>query len=138
MPTKSASETFTGSVWGDPVLPTTDGTTINDVFFAPGARTYWHRHERGQILVVAVGEGLMGQEGGSVRRISAGDKIWIPAGERHWHGATATTALLHLAISLGSTEWLEPVSEEEYATSPDVHLDSSRSSGSIAAAVVAQ
>jgi quercetin dioxygenase-like cupin family protein len=122
MPTKSASETFTGSVWGDPVLPTTGGTTINNVFFAPGARTYWHRHERGQILIVAVGEGLMGQEGSPPRRISAGDTIWIPAGERHWHGATATTALLHLAISLGPTEWLEPVSDEDYATSSDVDL----------------
>lgn len=106
--------TFTGTVWADPVLEATDGVMINSVFFEPGARTHWHRHEQGQILVVTSGQGRVYSRDGSGSSIGAGDTVWIPAGEEHWHGADAKTYLVHLAISLGKTEWLDPVSDDDY------------------------
>jgi quercetin dioxygenase-like cupin family protein len=112
------SSTFTGTVWLDPVLPTTGGSeigvTVNNVFFTPGSRTFWHRHQHGQILHVTAGEGLICPAGETPHRIRAGDTIWVPAGERHWHGATPDSFLLHIAISLGSTEWADEVSPESY------------------------
>jgi len=109
------TETFTGEVWGDPVLAQTDDVVANNVFFSPGARTHWHRHERGQLLVVTAGAGRAGTRAGDGSRIGAGDTVWFPPGEEHWHGADAGSYLLHLAISIGKTEWLEPVSDEDYA-----------------------
>jgi quercetin dioxygenase-like cupin family protein len=107
-------DTFTGTVWGDPVLPATDGVTINNVFFAPGARTNWHRHEHGQVLHVTAGAGLISTEGEEPQRLGVGDTVWVPAGETHWHGASRDGYLLHLAVSLGQTEWDRPVRDEEY------------------------
>ncbi|MQA09666.1 MAG: cupin domain-containing protein [Pseudonocardiaceae bacterium] len=115
---ENRTATFTGTVWGDPVLPATDGVTINNVFFAPGSRTYWHEHEHGQILHVTAGSGLICAFGQSPRVIRAGDTVWVPPGERHWHGAGGQSYLLHLAVSLGSTHWLDEVSENDYATTP--------------------
>ena len=106
--------TFTGEVWGDPVLPETDGVLINNVFFAPGARTHWHTHDQGQILVVGAGEGRARARDGSGGKLTAGDVVWIPPGEEHWHGAAPDSYLLHLAISLGGHDWLDPVTDEEY------------------------
>ena len=106
--------TFTGEVWGDPVLPETDGVLINNVFFAPGARTHWHTHHQGQILVVMAGEGRARARDGSGGKLTAGDVVWIPPGEEHWHGAGPDSYLLHLAISLGGHDWLDPVTDEEY------------------------
>jgi quercetin dioxygenase-like cupin family protein len=106
--------TFTGEVWGDPVLPETDGVLINNVFFAPGARTHWHTHHQGQILVVTAGEGRARARDGNGGELAAGDVVWIPPGEEHWHGAAPDSYLLHLAISLGGHDWLEPVTDEEY------------------------
>jgi quercetin dioxygenase-like cupin family protein len=106
--------TFTGEVWADPVLPETDGVLINNVFFAPGARTHWHTHDQGQILVVAGGEGRARARDGSGGKLTAGDVVWIPPGEEHWHGAAPDSYLLHLAISLGGHDWLDPVTDEEY------------------------
>ena len=111
--------TFTGTVYLDPVLPSADSNSVNDVFFAPGSRTYWHFHEFGQILKVTSGEGLVCSAGGAPRVIRAGDTVWVPAGERHWHGGSASTCLAHTAISLGQTTWLDEVTEDEYAVSPD-------------------
>jgi quercetin dioxygenase-like cupin family protein len=108
------SATFTGTVWADPVLPTTDGTTINNVFFSPGARTHWHRHEAGQVLHVTAGSGFVCVRGEEPQRLGAGDTVWIAPGEMHWHGAAPGAYLLHLAISLGTTEWHEPVKDNEY------------------------
>ena len=108
------SATFTGEVWGDPVLPETDGVLINNVFFAPGARTHWHTHHRGQVLVVTAGEGRGRARDGSGGRLTAGDVVWIPPGEEHWHGASPDSYMLHLAISLGGHDWLDPVTDEEY------------------------
>lgn len=106
--------TFTGEVWGDPVLPETDGVLINNVFFAPGARTHWHTHDQGQILVVTSGGGRARSRDGSGGRLSPGDVVWIPPGEEHWHGADADSYMVHLAISLGGHDWLDAVTDEEY------------------------
>jgi quercetin dioxygenase-like cupin family protein len=103
--------TFSGRVWGDAVLPAAAGVTINSVVFEPGARTNWHRHERGQVLCVSSGAGLVCSRGGSPVPVRPGDVVFFEPGEEHWHGAGAGTLLVHLAISLGTTEWLEPVSD---------------------------
>jgi quercetin dioxygenase-like cupin family protein len=105
--------TITGEAWFDPVLPATDGTTITTVFFAPGARTYWHSHENGQILQVVAGRGLIRTDGEEPRAIGAGDTVWVPPGERHWHGAAPDSFLTHTAISLGTTRWAEEVAEDD-------------------------
>lgn len=101
--------TFTGTVWADPVMPTSDGVTINTVFFAPGGRTYWHAHERGQVLHVTAGQGWVCVEGGEPQVIRQGDVVWIGPNERHWHGASADSYLVHIAISLGKSSWQEEV-----------------------------
>ncbi|HEX6195676.1 MAG TPA: cupin domain-containing protein [Jiangellaceae bacterium] len=108
------SETFTGSVWGDPLLPPTDGVMINTVHFAPCSRTYWHRHENGQILQVTSGEGWVATRDGGARRIRKGDTVWTAPGEDHWHGSDDDSFLVHIAITLGTTEWLEEVRPDEY------------------------
>jgi quercetin dioxygenase-like cupin family protein len=114
MPSLSRTDTFTGEVWMDPVQPTADGSTVNDVFFAPGARTHWHHHEHGQILIVLSGSGLVCPDGEQPTRIEAGDMVWVPPSERHWHGAAADSFLLHRAVSLGTTSWAEQVAQEIY------------------------
>lgn len=114
-PTQQRTDTFTGTVWMDPVLPTTDGTTVNNVFFPPGARTNWHHHENGQLLIVSAGHGLVCTDGERPHEIGPGDVVWVPAGERHWHGASAGSYLLHLAVSLGSTEWFQAVGDGDHA-----------------------
>lgn len=111
--------TFTGNVWADPVLPSTDGVVINTIVFTPGARTHWHHHERGQILQITGGEGYVCAAGGAPQLVRAGDIVWTPPGERHWHGATPTTTMSHTAVSLGTTEWAEPVADDEYASTKD-------------------
>jgi quercetin dioxygenase-like cupin family protein len=115
IPTLQRTDTFTGLVFADPVLADADGIVINNVFFAPGARTYWHSHEHGQILVVVSGSGLICQHGGHVHALNAGDLAWSPPGELHWHGAAPATSILHRAISLGQTTWASHVSDAEYA-----------------------
>lgn len=106
--------TFTGQVLADNVLRPTDGVVINSVLFTPGARTHWHRHERGQILHVTSGEGRVMTRAGETATIRAGDVVFFPPGEEHWHGASATSYMVHLAISLGTTEWLDEVADETY------------------------
>lgn len=108
-------DTFTGEVWAHPVLPRTDDVTIATVFFAPGARTFWHYHERGQILEVVAGRGWVCSEGGDAVLLSVGDTVWVPPGERHWHGASQGSFLTHTAISLGTTNWLDEVAQIDYA-----------------------
>ncbi len=124
-PSERREATFTGEVWADPLLPTTDGTTIATVFFAPGARTYWHHHEHGQILQVLAGNGLVCADGGRPQRLRAGDTVLVPAGERHWHGAAPESFLTHTAISLGVTHWADEVTETDYAADaqPDADPD---------------
>ena len=108
------TSTFTGTVHGDPLLKT-DGVVMNTVYFAPGGRTYWHSHEGGQMLHVATGEGWVAPREGDAARVRAGDVVWAPPGEEHWHGAGEHTLLVHTAVSLGTTQWLEEVSPEDYA-----------------------
>ncbi len=112
--TQARDATFTGTVWGDPVLPTTDGTTVNSVTFTPGARTYWHHHERGQLLVVMAGTGWVCTQGKPPQALTVGDVVWVPPDEQHWHGAGPGSILTHTAVSLGTTTWLHEVSEAEY------------------------
>lgn len=108
------SSTFTGTVWADPVMPATDGVTINNVFFTPGARTHWHSHEQGQILHVTAGSGWVCVAGGEPQVIRAGDVVWIGAHERHWHGANPDSYMIHTATSIGKTEWQEEVAQSDY------------------------
>lgn len=112
--TQQRGDTFTGTVWGDPVLPATDGTTVNSVTFTPGARTFWHHHEHGQLLVVTAGTGWVCTHRESPQPLTVGDLVWVPPGERHWHGAGPGTVMTHLAVSLGTTIWLDEVTEDEY------------------------
>jgi quercetin dioxygenase-like cupin family protein len=113
-PTEERGATFTGRVWADPVLGDEDGVVVVNVFFEPGARTHWHTHEVGQVLHVVAGAGWLQVRGGPGAPLTAGDTAHIPAGEEHWHGGTASTAMLHLAVSIGATEWLDAVSDEDY------------------------
>jgi mannose-6-phosphate isomerase-like protein (cupin superfamily) len=87
---------------------------VNDVFFEPRARTHWHTHGVTQVLYVLAGAGWVQARGGPGGPISAGDTVHIPAGEEHWHGATADAYLLHFAVSVGETAWLDEVSDEDY------------------------
>ncbi|MGH6617483.1 (R)-mandelonitrile lyase [Sphingomonas sp.] len=88
------------------------------VTFEPGARTAWHTHPLGQTLIVTAGLGWVQREGGPREEIRPGDIVWIPPGERHWHGATVTTAMTHIAIAEAqdgrAVDWLEPVDDAQY------------------------
>jgi quercetin dioxygenase-like cupin family protein len=112
-PSARREDTFTGEVWVDPVLRRTD-VSVLQVFFAPAARTHWHVHEHGQLLQVASGAGLVCNEDGDTYVIAPGDVIWSPAGERHWHGASPSSWMQHLAASHGKVLWADPVTDEEY------------------------
>lgn len=108
------STTFTGEVWADPIMPLTDGVTINNVFFAPGGRTHWHTHEYGQVLHVLSGRGWVCLEGSEPQPIRAGDVVWIGPNERHWHGASESSFMSHMATSLGKVTWEQAVSPDDY------------------------
>jgi quercetin dioxygenase-like cupin family protein len=114
------AEYFTGTVRIDPLnsAPAPARAACACVTFEPGARTAWHTHPLGQTLVVIFGCGRAQCWGGPVQEIRPGDVVWIPPGEKHWHGASATTAMTHIAIQeqLDGTavEWLEHVSAEQY------------------------
>ena len=120
-PTKKASsEYFTGIVWQDPIIEASEPAKVQAlrVAFEPGARTAWHTHPLGQTLYVITGTGLMGLRNNVPQLIKAGDTIWIPPDEEHWHGASATNSMTHIAIQEelnGSVaRWLEKVSDEQY------------------------
>ena len=107
-------DTFTGTVYADPVMPTTNGVTINTVFFAPGGRTYWHAHEQGQVLTVTAGQGWICKDGEAPQPIRQGDIVFIGPNERHWHGASDSSYLVHIATSIGKNTWQEEVADSEY------------------------
>ena len=117
---KGPSEWFTGTVRIDPLFqaPAPAHVRCASVTFEPGARTAWHTHPLGQSLIVTAGCGWVQRDGGPVDEIHPGDVVWFPPGEKHWHGATATTAMTHIAIQEqldGKTvEWMEKVSDEQY------------------------
>ena len=125
-PTKKASsEYFTGIVWQDPIIEASEPARVRAlrVAFEPGARTAWHTHPLGQTLYVLSGIGLMGLRNKEPQTINAGDTVWIPPGEEHWHGASATNSMTHIAIQEalnGSVaEWLEKVSDDQYRLNID-------------------
>lgn len=117
---KGPADWFTGTVRIDPLNnpPEPARVGIALVTFEPGARTAWHTHPLGQTLIVTSGCGWMQREGGSIEEIRPGDVVWFEPGEKHWHGATATTAMSHIAIQEkfnGSpVDWMEQVSETDY------------------------
>ena len=110
---------FTGDVWLESTNVPKPGAGLFRVLFEPGARTNWHTHPEGQFLFVVTGAGRAGTEGGPVVEIEAGDVVYFAPGERHWHGAGPDTFMVHIAITpaistVGGTDWLEPVADEEY------------------------
>ena len=117
---KGPAEYFTGTVRIDPLFESPDParTFGASVTFEPGARTAWHTHPLGQILIVTAGCGLAQRWGGPIEGIRPGDVVWFQPGEKHWHGATPTTAMTHIAIvgklNGKSADWMEKVSDEQY------------------------
>ncbi len=114
------SGNFTGSVWIDPLFQAPDPAHLlmASVRFEPGARTAWHTHPLGQTLLVTAGRGLVQSWGGPIETIRPGDVVWCPPGEKHWHGATPTTSMTHVAIverlDGRGVDWMEKVSDEQY------------------------
>ena len=118
---KGPSEYFTGTVRIDPLfLQAEDPARVTgaSVTFEPGARTSWHTHPLGQTLIVTAGCGLVQRVGGPIEEIRPGDVIRFAPGEKHWHGATATTSMTHIAIQERfegkAVNWMEKVSDEQY------------------------
>jgi quercetin dioxygenase-like cupin family protein len=117
---KGPADWFTGTVRLDQPFAATEPARVSGavVTFEPGARTAWHTHPLGQTLVVTAGLGWVQREGGDREEIRPGDVVWFSPGEKHWHGATATTAMTHLAIQERldgkAVEWMEHVTDEQY------------------------
>ena len=117
---RGPAEWFTGSVRMDPLVDASEPARVAGtmVTFEPGARTAWHTHPLGQTLIVTAGCGWAQREGGPVEEIRPGDVVWITPGEKHWHGATATTGMTHIAIQEKqdgkAVDWLEQVTDEQY------------------------
>jgi quercetin dioxygenase-like cupin family protein len=117
---KGPSEWFTGTVRIDPLFQAPDPALVQgaSVTFEPGARTAWHTHPLGQTLIVTSGYGRAQRWGGPVEEIRPGDVVWFSPGEKHWHGASPTTAMTHLAIQEKKdgkvVDWMEQVSDQQY------------------------
>ena len=122
---KASSEYFTGNVWQDPIIEAAEPARVRalKVAFEPGARTAWHTHPLGQTLYIINGTGLIGLRNEAPQLVKAGDTVWIPPDEEHWHGASATNSMTHIAIQEalnGSVaEWLEKVSDDQYRLNID-------------------
>ncbi|MCC6177207.1 MAG: cupin domain-containing protein [Chloroflexi bacterium] len=118
--TRGAVANFTGSAVVSPLYAPNESTTSSGglVTFEPGARSVWHTHPGGQILIVTAGTGWVQEEGGQKIEIKPGDVIWTPPGVKHWHGASATNGMSHIAITNAvdgrAVDWLEQVSDEQY------------------------
>jgi quercetin dioxygenase-like cupin family protein len=121
---RGPTEWFTGTVRIDPLFGATAPARAagNAVTSEPGARTAWHTHPLGQVLIVTAGCGLVQREGGPVEEIHPGDVVWFEPGEKHWHGGSPTTAMTHIAIQEAldgkAVDWMEKVSDEEYRAGP--------------------
>jgi len=117
---KGPAEYFTGTVRVDPLFPasTPSRTSGGSVTFEPGARSAWHTHPLGQVLIVTAGCGWVQPEGGPIEEIHPGDVVRVPPGEKHWHGATPTTGMTHIAIQEEingkAGDWMEKVTDEQY------------------------
>jgi quercetin dioxygenase-like cupin family protein len=118
--TKGPTDWFTGTVRIDPLFQAPAPARVQgvSVTFEPGARTAWHRHPLGQTLIITAGCGWVQRDGEPIEEARPGDVIWFPPGEKHWHGATPTTAMTHIAIQEQmdgkAVDWMEKVSEEQY------------------------
>ena len=118
---KGPADWFTGAVRIDPLIHAPDPARLQGacVTFEPGARTAWHTHPLGQTLVVTSGTGRAQRDGGPIEEIRPGDVVWFAPGEKHWHGASPTTAMTHIALQerLGGNvvDWMEQVSDEQYS-----------------------
>jgi quercetin dioxygenase-like cupin family protein len=118
--TKGPAEYFTGTVRVDPLFKTNAPAraTGASVTFEPGARTAWHTHPLGQTLIITAGCGWVQRDGGLIDEVHPGDVIWFPPSEKHWHGATPTTAMTHIAIQENVdgkvVDWMEKVSDDQY------------------------
>lgn len=118
--TQGNADWFTGTVRLDQPFQAADPARVSGAFvtFEPGARTAWHTHPLGQTLIVTAGCGLAQSKDGPVERIHPGDVVWFAPGERHWHGATPSTAMTHIAIQESldgkAVEWLDKVTDEQY------------------------
>jgi len=118
---KGPSDWFTGTVRIDPLFLKANApsrVTGASVTFEPGARTAWHSHPLGQTLIVTAGYGRVQREDEPIEEIRPGDVVWFPSGEKHWHGASPTTSMSHIAIQEEldgkAAEWMEQVSDEQY------------------------
>jgi quercetin dioxygenase-like cupin family protein len=117
---KGNADWFTGTVRIDPLFQAPDPGRVSAgvVTFEPGARTVWHTHPLGQTLLIVSGLGWVQRDGGPTEEVRPGDVVWFPAGLKHWHGASPTNAMTHIAIqeSLNgkNVDWLEKVSDEQY------------------------
>jgi quercetin dioxygenase-like cupin family protein len=117
---KGPSDWFTGTVRIDPLFsaPAPARVAGAAVTFEPGARTAWHTHPLGQTLIVTAGAGLVQRDGGPVEEIRPGDVVWFAPGEKHWHGASPTTAMTHIAIQEAldgkAVDWMEHVTDAQY------------------------
>ena len=117
---KGPAETFTGTVMVDPLMGSRPQTRVGagHVTFEPGARSAWHTHPAGQILIVTSGRGWVQDWGGEKRDIKPGDVVWIAPGVKHWHGATATNSMRHIAVQETvdgrNVDWMEKVTDEQY------------------------
>jgi quercetin dioxygenase-like cupin family protein len=119
---KGPADWFTGIVRIDPLFDRSDPARVSgaSVTFEPSARTAWHTHPLGQTLIVTAGSGWAQREGGPVEIIRPGDVVWFPPGEKHWHGASRTTAITHIAIQEKlagqAVDWLEQVDDSDYSS----------------------
>jgi len=117
---RGPADWFTGTVRIDPLFAAPAPARVSgaSVTFEPGARTAWHTHPLGQTLIVTAGCGWVQREGGPVEEIRPGDVVWFSPGEKHWHGASPTTAMTHIAIAEAQNgkvvDWLEHVSDLQY------------------------
>ena len=123
--TPGPGDWFTGAVYLDPVATPSDSSRLSaiSVHFTPGARTAWHTHPNGQTIYVLEGVGLAQRRGGPIEMIRPGDRVFFEPGEDHWHGATPTRFMTHLAMLVVDDEgnaatWGDHVTDEEYATAP--------------------
>lgn len=117
--TKAPPDYFTGEVRQDPIIEAPAPARVRSVLvtFEPGARTHWHTHPLGQTLIITSGAGLAQKEGEPIVEIHPGDVVWFAPGEKHWHGASQTTAMSHIAVQEAlegkTAEWLETVTETQ-------------------------
>ncbi|GHC76469.1 hypothetical protein GCM10010136_27190 [Limoniibacter endophyticus] len=117
---KGPIDWFTGVVRVDPMFAAEEPGRVSGahVTFEPGARTAWHTHPAGQTLIITSGLGLVQVDGGSLEQVRPGDVVWFPADEKHWHGASATVAMTHIAIQEAingsAVTWMEKVTDEQY------------------------